>query len=247
MTTKLKKNVKLNHDILHYIPCSTSNVRTKGWQEIKKFPWGHLEMRAWETINVTDIFVLIAAIKTFQDHITDIQAGEIISDRKTLTLKVELWRFAKFYVKSNDYRTIEQHFKRLSSFQVFCHSNTGEMSEQRFILGFDIKTDEKQTKWLTVIMNKELYDACINRGLTINFSLLQDITGQTARALFMYITGQKSKAFYQQTLETALNLQLDSYENRRRIKEAFDALKAADCITEAKLVKNTPGYLFSYF
>lgn len=245
MKTELKKSVKVYQDILHYIPCSLTNARARGWQEIKQFSWGHIEMRAWETVNMTDMFVLIAAVKAFSDNVNSVQAGKMTENRETLALRIELWKFGEQYLKNNDHENILNHLKRLSSFQVFCHG-LGTVAEQRFMLGFEIKEDENGVKWLEVILNKAFYDACISKGLTLNFLLLQSVSGQTARALYMYIKGQKSKAFYQDTLETALGLQLETWRNRERIREAFSALKTAGCISKFDVSKNTKGYLFSY-
>lgn len=245
MTTNLTKKVKILQDVLHYIPCSLTNARERGWQEIKQYSWGHIEMRAWETVNMTDIFALIAAVKAFQDKAVDIVRGQITAERETLTLKVELWKFTEKYLKNNDYENLLNTLKRLSSFQIFYHSN-GDVLEQRFMLGFEIKEDENKVKWLTISLNKAFYDACLNRGLTLNFISLQSVRSQTARALYMYLKGQKSKAFYQDTLSTVLGLQLEAFENRRRIREAFEALVSAGSIKCFAVTKNTKGYLFTY-
>ena len=236
--------VKVLDDVMHYLPCSTSVARVRGWQEIKVFNGFQVEMRAWETINVFDIFLLIASVKYFQDHTEDIEQGQITKDRETVTVKMKLWEFAERYLHTHNYHAIEESLKRLSSFQAFYKQSNGDIKEQRYLLFFEVATVEA-VQYLTVGLSKSFYDYCL-KGLTLNFALLQSITTPTARLLYMYVAGQRNTAFYQPTLERALGLNGKDYDNRKRITTAFNELQKSGSIAQSWKKKTPKGWLFGY-
>jgi hypothetical protein len=250
-TTAAKNTVKIYRDIPHYLPCSISNKRIKGWQMIKRFNGGYIEVRAWETVNITDLIILFAAVKAFQDNTKDIEEGEIYKDsndnmqRKSIIVRVKLKMFSESYLGIHDYKAIENSLKRLTSMQQWHHQNNGDVFQVKYLLDFAVK-EEDGIKFLTLMLNKAFYDKCLTEKWIYNFQKLQEIKGQAAKALHIYIAAQNNTAMYQDTLER--NLGLDDRENNNRaiLNKSFMELERVGLIIYHGYRKTEKGYLFSW-
>jgi hypothetical protein len=238
--------VRMYQEVVHYLPCSISNTRVRGWESVKCFPWGFVKMRSWETITVSDLFALVATVKAFQAHPEGVIEGEMIHDRKTLTATVGLKQFMENYLGHHNEAYLVESLERLSSFQVFFHSNNGHIRDERYLLGFDIIPYEQGAKGVRLILSKIFYEYCIKSGLTVNFDTLKGLSGNVSRVLFVYLSGQANRSFYQPTLETAIGLTGSPRDNRKALVRAFKCLKKAGAVKDYNAVKTEKGYRFSW-
>jgi hypothetical protein len=234
------QKVKVEMDLIHYLPFSVTNKRTKGWEMIKDYGKYKTISRAWETITDTDIFILIAAVKAFQDaNQDDIEQGQIIHDRPTIALKINIHTFMFNYLDNHDKDYLLQSLRRLSSYQIFFVEKNHE-AEHRYMLGYEVKDNI-----LTLILNKKWYDACVKNGWSLKFDYIRQLQ-KTARALYLYIAAQDNTALYQQTLERALGLTATKTDNRKSIKRAFQELYGLGAIKGYSTMKTPKGWLFRY-
>lgn len=237
---KTTKNVKIQFDIMHYLPFSCTNKRVRGWEMVKD--WGDYKIicRAWETITDADVFIMIAAVKAFQDsNKGDIEHGQMIHDRPTIALKINVHTFMNGYLSQHNREYLMQSLRRLSSMQAIEIDKDGER-ENRYLLGYDLTRNV-----LTLILNKKWYDACVRRGWTLKFDFVRQFQ-KTARALYLYLSAQRNTAFYQATLETALGLESREDNNRAAIRKAFEELKELGAIQGYEAKKNLKGWIFTY-
>lgn len=248
LTTK-KSTVKIHRDLPHFLPCSVSNVRVRGWQMIKHFEGGYIEVRAWETINATDILVLLGIVKAFQDRQGDIREGEKYKnsdiERKAIMIRIKLKQFDKLYSKLKNYKLIEDTLKRLVSLVEWHHEDNGNVFQVRYLLDFVIK-EEDGIKYLTLMLNKAFYDKCLAEGWVINYEKLQSIKGQVARTLFFYISAQRNTAFYQNTLERKLGLEGNPTDIRKILRKSFKEIEQKGYIKYFNDKKTDEGYLFGF-
>lgn len=246
---KTTQKVKITKKIMHYIPCSTSQKRQKGWDTTKIYDWGKIRTFAIETINLDDLFVLIAIVKVFQDFEHFTEEGKIIDYKPTISLTVKFWFFINEYLDTHDTEFVKRSLQRLISWKVIFTQNNGNENTQEYLI--DYKIFEKEgIKYITFVLNKIFFNACKNKGLLINFNALRKIKSNMARALFVYMEGRtKTKSFYQSTLETILELNktnMPSYAKRAEIKKAFEILKDNLLIQNFTCIKKNGDYLFTY-
>jgi hypothetical protein len=244
MKTTPTQKVKIEMDLIHYLPFSVTNKRTKGWEQIKenKRKGYKTIARAWETITDADIFVLIAAVKAFQDsNSNELELGQMIHDRPTIALKINVHAFMKHYLGNHDKYYLMQSLRRLSSYQIFfINVKDKHEAEHRYMLGYEVKDNI-----LTLILNKKWYDACVAHGWALKFDFVRQFQ-KTARALYLYLSAQDSTAMYQDTLERALGLEGRDDNNRTAIKKAFDELQDLGGIKSYSVAKTMQGWLFRY-
>ena len=238
---KTTNKVKVEMDLIHYMPFSVTNKRIKGWEQIKEYKGYKTIARAWETITDTDIFILIAAVKAFQDRTNELEHGQIIHDRPTIALKINVHVFMRHYLNNHDRDYLIQSLRRLASYQIFfIDTENKHEAEHRYMLGYDIDDNA-----LTLILSKKWYDACIAKGWSLKFDYIKQFQ-KTARAIYLYIAGQRHTAFYQETLERVLDLNGRDNNNRAAIKKAFQELKTLGAIKSYEPIKTPRGWLFRY-
>ena len=242
------EKVKITQKLIHYLPCSVSQTREKGWDITRTYEWGEVRSFAIETININDLFILIAITKAFQDYNPFVKEGEVREDKPTLALKLGFWSFAKYYLGSHDEGAIKKSLQRLISWKVIFIQKKGDVNPQEYLVDFKI-FEEEGVKKVIFVLNKHFYNACINRGLLLNFDALKAIKSNLTKALFIYLEGTSAKSFYQQTLERVLNMDrtdMKPFTRRAKIKEAFEILKNHLLIQGYQCEKKEQGYLFSY-
>lgn len=244
-----EEKVKITQKLIHYLPCSVSQVRKKGWDMTRTYDWGKVRSFAIETININDLFILIAITKAFQDYNSFVKEGEVREDKPTLIMKFGFWSFAKYYLGSHDEEAIRRSLQRLISWKVIFMQKGGDVNPQEYLVDFKIFEEEGVTR-VIFVLNKHFYNACINRGLLLNFDALKGIKSNLTRALFVYLEGTSAKSFYQETLEKVLNMDdtnMIPSDRRKKIKEAFEELKNHLLIQDYQCEKKEQGYLFSYW
>jgi hypothetical protein len=243
------EKVKITKRIIHYIPCSTSQKRQKGWDTVRVYDWGKIRTFAIETINLSDLFILIAIVKAFQNFEYTTKDGEIRGDKPTITLTLKFWFFVDEYLGTHDTEFVRRSLQRLISWKVIFIQNNGNENPQEYLI--DYKIFEKEgVKHITFVLNKIFHNACKNKGLLINFDAFKKIKSNQTRALFIYLEGRRNaKSFYQSTLEKVLELgktNMPSYVKRAEIKKTFNILKNNFLIQDFTCRKKNGDYLFTF-
>ena len=225
--------VNVYYKICKYLPFEVTNKRVKGWEHVRALPdGGRIETRAHETITPGDIFVLIAAIKVFQDNLKNI-IPSVDDGKKMLSVSISYSEFAKKYIKNHDRKMLLKILKRLYSYHAFWHEPDGKVTTQRYL--YDFSLDEGQ-KNLTLTISKGFADLCNDYGWLVNFEQLQEISSPTARALFIYLSCNTGCEFKQETIEhwldmkRGINKAKSASDNKRQILKALDELKSAGII-----------------
>jgi hypothetical protein len=226
-----ENEVAVYYKICKYLPFEVTNKRVKGWEHVRTLPdGGRIETRAHETITPGDIFVLISAIKVFQDNINNI-VPSVVESKEMLTVSINYTEFAKKYIRSHDKGKLLKTLKRLYSYHAFWHTPEGEVTAQRYLYDFDLDTGHKN---LTLTISKAFAELCNSYGWLINFKQLQDINSPTARTLFLYLSTNTGCEYRQETIEHWLDMKQGTSgtvrDNKKQIKKAFDELQTAEVI-----------------
>lgn len=247
MLNRTPEQVAVHLAICHKLPFTITNKRVKGWSFIRENIPGNneykIEMRAFETITPTDIVNLIGAVKVFQDHRCNVQE-DVLGNDKMLTVEIDFYLFLRDYSTHKSKHDMIETLKRLSSFQVFYHMRDGAKFMERYLYNFEISSNEKNVKF---IISEKFYELCTKNPWLINYSKLRSLNSQTAKALFLYISGNLRNDFYQSTLEFWLDMKNETSaqqrDNRVKLKSAFKELIAADVISEYEYDPNSKKFI----
>ncbi len=228
--------VSVYYKICKYLPFEVTNKRVRGWRHERILPdGGKITTKADETITPGDIFVLIAAIKVFQDYKDKIVTGTDTNDLSTAVLSVVInyTEFAKKYIRSHDKAKLLLTLERLFSYHAFWHDADGSVTTQRYLYNFSLDAGQKN---LTLTISKGFAELCDDYGWLVNFEQIQKITSPTARALFLYFSSNSGSDFNQETLEGWLDMKNDNSKQR---------CKNRDTIKNA-LIELTPIFLKTF-
>ncbi len=235
-----ENEVSVYYKICKYLPFEVTNKRVKGWEHTRSLPdGGYIETRAHETITPGDIFVLISAIKVFQDNFKSV-VPSVDDGKKMLSVTINYSEFAKKYIRSHDKNKLLKTLKRLFSYHAFWHAQDGTVQAQRYLYDFSLDAGQKN---LTLTISKGFADLCNDYGWLIKFEQLQDINSPTARALFLYLSCNTGCEFKQETIEHWLDMKRgdnkakSASDNKRQIVKAMEELKAAGIISCHNITK----------
>lgn len=214
--------VSVYDKICRYLPLEVTNKRVKGWEHSRSLPDGSmLKMEAKETITPGDIFILIAAIKVFQDF-RDTITETTLQGQEILEIRIKYRLFMTKYVKHRNDDKLLDSLKRLASFKVYWESISGRVTPNRYLYEFGIDENKQH---LTLSISKKFAFYCDRHGWLLNFTKLQQINSPSARALFLYLSINSGKIFKQDTLEKCLDMSrgtsTQSRDNRKQIKRAL--------------------------
>ena len=229
-----KKPVRQDHEVRvyykipKYLPFEVTNKRVRGWEHIRTLPdGGTLRTRAHETVTPGDIFVLIAAIKVFQDNWNDV-VPSLFESQEMITVTIGYSEFAKKYIKHHDRKMLIRILENLYSYHAFWQKPDGSIATQRYLYNFSLDQGQKN---LTLTISKAFAGLCEDYGWLVNFDLLQKISSPTARALFLYLGCNSGNEFKQETIEHWLDMKRNvknpaksASDNKRQIKKALDEL-----------------------
>jgi hypothetical protein len=234
------------YKICQSLPCEVTNKRIQGWKHIKHLSdGGYIKMKADETVTPGDIFVLISAIKVFQDNQTDIVSG-IVDNEELLTVSISYSKFSKVYLQNHDKKMLLRTLENLYSFHAIWYDIDGSVTPTRYLYNFKLDAGRKN---LTLTISNKFAGLCEKYGWLINFDKLQFINSPTARALFLYLSNNPGLEFKQETLECMLNMKQGNSgfkrDNKRQLKIAFRELQEASFVSDVQITASG-NFKFTY-
>jgi hypothetical protein len=242
--------VRIYYRLSKYLPFEVVNKRIIGWKHQRPLPdGGRVVMTANETITPGDIFVLIAAIKVFQDNKDAVMQSNIQQKDKSielLSITVSYESFKKKYIMHNNYYKLIDTLVRLASFQVSWYRSNGKFDLHRYLWNFAIDAGKQN---ITFTISKSFAELCVTRGWLLNFNYLQNISSPTARALFLYFSTNSGQRYKLETLQKWLDMPSGdsrrARDNRKQIKRALSELVSAGFLVGYGLQSGTVNLVHS--
>lgn len=192
---RVSNYVKMNDKTLHFLPFVPSWKRKRDFEIVRK--WGDvvLTLTAPETMNVTELITLSQMLQDYQSNPSEWIDGGNIDGTQVLKRTLDLSKLVKakgLMNKLPNRRTVYKSIYRWYQAELLYTSNTDNWERHtRYI--YEMKTsDKKSLKDVTVLVNKDFLEFCIQNGLMFNWGrLLQYGNNAYAQLLDAYIQGTR--------------------------------------------------------
>lgn len=235
---RLPNQVAVYEQILTRLPFVITNKRDKNRNmRIEKLYSNGIKttIMANEQITPTDIYVLIGAVKVFEDRTkminSDVERSDLFK-KPMIKVKIGIYDFLHNYTGLMNKEVFKDTLIRLASLQMTISKADGSQCQQRYLYDYDVSEKNKTVEF---IISKAFYDLCTGSELwMLNWDKALKIKSQTGKALFLYLSKNSGNIFSQDFFENLLDMDnsnsADARDNRRQIKNALNEICAAEFI-----------------
>jgi hypothetical protein len=221
---------KMDYDLLHFLPFKPSIRRIRGFDVVRNYGNGKMELSADWTLNYYDLITFAQLLAEYNKEKYNLKITGTMGDEEFKTdvveLEVDIEKLTKLRELSNNKhnrKSIKDSIDRLFSIKLKLETETSFITT-RYIYHFKADKEYKTSK---IYFNKGFIEHCLKSGLLFNYGRLMAYNNKGyATLLDAYIQSTKTK-----TLKTYKKSKNDkdiyeyeykkSYKNEELLEKLF--------------------------
>ncbi|MBS9782540.1 MAG: hypothetical protein KGV43_01915 [Arcobacter sp.] len=250
--TNTNSVVKMDCDILHFLPFKPTIRRTRGFFVERRWGQTKMELTADWTLNSYDLISFAQVLNEYQKNKDKWETvGEMGSGkykREVIKMELDIQKFVQYRnidnVKKNR-KSIFDSLERLFSIKLKYETDE-KIIYTRYVYDIEIEKNEDYKK-ITTYVNKPFLEFCIKSGMLFNFGRLINYSKAYSCLLDSYIQGTKvktDKGYTYKNIFKEEDLFEILYLNEVKDNNTNKHKKIADAFTELHQVGKLPLYVF---
>lgn len=193
---KDKQLVKMDYEVLHFLPFKPSIRRTRGFFVERKYGNIILELTANWTLNTFDLITFSQILKQFQENTDSWEDSGEMGEGKYKRIVIKMQIDIEKMVRERELRNVKNVRKTITdSLERIATIRLKYTLPDKFIYTqyvYDFEIDDEHKKGI-IYLNKNFIEFCIEHGLLFNYGRLVHYKKSYSVLLDAYLQGTKVK------------------------------------------------------